>query len=86
MNKIVYESVIVGIITSILGSLMIKILTKVNSIDNHDYISNFVTKYKKTYIIEISMFFTGILIHLLLEYICNIIYSYKCWDEINLAW
>ena len=48
MNKIVYESVIVGIITSILGSLMIKILTKVNSIDNHDYISNFVTKYKKT--------------------------------------
>jgi len=69
MNNIVYESFIVGIITSILGSLMIKILTKVNSIENHDYIGNFVKKYKKTYIIEISMFFTGILIHLLLEYI-----------------
>lgn len=69
MQKIIFESIIVGIITSILGSIVIKTLTKVNSLDKNDYLNSFVGKYKKTYILEISMFFTGILIHLLLEYI-----------------
>jgi hypothetical protein len=69
MQELIIESVVIGIITSILGSVMIKILSKVNSVESHDYLNNFVGKYKKTYIIEISMFFTGILIHLLLEYV-----------------
>jgi hypothetical protein len=69
MQKIIYESIIVGIITSILGSIVIKGLAKVNSLEKNDYIHNFVGKYKKTYMLEISLFFTGILIHLLLEYI-----------------
>lgn len=69
MQDLYFESIIIGLITSILGSVMIKILSKINKLDNHDYIDSFVVKYKKTYILEISLFFTGILIHLLLEYI-----------------
>lgn len=69
MQKIIFESFIIGIITSILGGLIIKILSKVNSIERNDSIYSFVKKYKKTYILEISLFLTGIIIHLLLEYI-----------------
>jgi len=69
MKELIFESIIIGIITSILGSVMIKVLSRLNSIESNDYIESFVDKYKKTYIIEISMFFTGVLIHLLLEYI-----------------
>ena len=56
MQKIIIESFIVGLITSILGGLIIKILTKVNSIERNDSIHSFVKKYKKTYILEISLF------------------------------
>lgn len=69
MQKIIFESIIVGIITSILGSIVIKTLTKVNSLERNDYVHSFVGKYRKTFMLEISLFFTGILIHLLLEYI-----------------
>ena len=69
MKELIFESIIIGIITSILGSVMIKVLSRLNSIESNDYIESFVDKYKKTYIIEISMFFTGVLIYLLLEYI-----------------
>jgi len=69
MQELILESIIIGIITSILGSVMVKILSRVNSVEDNEYLNNFVGKYNKTYIIEISMFFTGILIHLLLEYI-----------------
>lgn len=69
MQQLITESVIVGIITSILGGLILKILSRVNSIESHDYIKSFIGKYKKTYIVEISLFLTGMLIHLLLEYI-----------------
>ena len=69
MQKIIYESIIVGIITSILGSIIIKTLIRLNSIERNDYLNSFIGKYNKTYILEISLFFTGIIIHLLLEYI-----------------
>ena len=69
MEKIIFESIIIGIITSILGSIIIKTLTKVNSIEKNDCLNSFIGKYKKTYMLELSLFFTGILIHLLLEYI-----------------
>ena len=69
MEKIILESIIIGIITSILGSIVIKTLTKVNSIEKNDCLNSFIGKYKKTYMLELSLFFTGILIHLLLEYI-----------------
>ena len=69
MIKILYESLLVGIISTLLGSIIFKILMTVNSIDKNDNINSFLNKYKKTCIIEITFFFTGIIIHLLLEYI-----------------
>ena len=85
MEKILLESIIVGAITSILGNLIITILVKYNSIDNNDILDNTIKKYKKTYIIQIALFLTGMLIHLLLEYIglekwyCQkVCYNNKC--------
>lgn len=69
MNKLLIESVIIGIITSIIGHIIIKILVKFNKIDDNESLDDFINKYNKTFIIEISLFFTGILLHLLLEYI-----------------
>ena len=69
MEKILLESIIVGAITSILGNLIVTILVKYNSLENNDIIDSNLTKYKNTYIIQIALFLTGILIHLLLEYI-----------------
>ena len=44
MQQLITESVIVGIITSILGGLILKILSRVNSIESHDYIKSFIGK------------------------------------------
>ena len=69
METLIFESILIGTITSILGNLVLKILLKFNSVDNNDSLENLLNKYRNTYIIQTSLFFTGILIHLLLEYI-----------------
>lgn len=69
MEKIILESIIIGAITSILGNLIVTILVKYNSFESNDIIDSNLTKYKNTYIIQIALFLTGLLIHLLLEYI-----------------
>ena len=69
MQKLIFESVIIGLITSILGSIILKIIVRFNTFENNDSIEDVLKKYKNTYIIYIALFFTGILIHLLLEYI-----------------
>ena len=69
MQKLILESIIIGAITSILGNIIITILIKYNSLESNDTLDNTLKKYKKTYIIQIALFLTGILIHLLLEYI-----------------
>ena len=69
MEKLILESIIVGAITSILGNIIVSILVKYNSFENNEVLDSSLLKYKKTYIIQISLFLTGVLIHLLLEYI-----------------
>ena len=69
MQKLIFESVVIGLITSILGSIILKIIVRFNTFENNDSLEDFLKKYKNTYIIYIALFFTGILIHLLLEYI-----------------
>ena len=69
MQKLILESIIIGAITSILGNIIITILIKYNSLESNDTLDNTLKKYKKTYLIQIALFLTGILIHLLLEYI-----------------
>ena len=69
MNEIIINSFIVGLITSILGSVIFRIiLTKFTKADNNESINYMVKKYSNNYILEISLFFTGVLIHLLFEY------------------
>jgi len=69
MQTLIFESILIGTITSILGNLMLKILLKFNSVDDNNSLEHLLNQYKDTYIIQTSLFFTGILIHLLLEYI-----------------
>ncbi len=69
MQTLIFESILIGTITSILGNLILKILLKFNSVDDNNSLEHLLNKYKDTYIIQTSLFFTGILIHLLLEYI-----------------
>ena len=69
MYKLIYETIIIGIITAILGHIIIRILSKYNKYDDNEKINNFLIKYNKGYILELSMFLTGIFVHLLVEYI-----------------
>jgi len=69
MQTLIFESILIGTITSILGNLILKILLKFNSVDDNNSLEHLLNKYKNTYVIQTSLFFTGILIHLLLEYI-----------------
>tara|TARA_B100000902_G_C27309045_1_gene917259 strand:+ start:1570 stop:1851 length:282 start_codon:yes stop_codon:yes gene_type:complete len=69
MQTLVFESLLVGTITSILGNIILKILVKFNSVDKNDSLNPVLNTYKDTYVVPIALFFTGILIHVLLEYI-----------------
>ena len=69
MQTLVFESLLIGTITSILGNLIIKILIKFNSVEKNDSLKPVLDTYKDTYVIPVALFFTGILIHVLLEYI-----------------
>ena len=68
MYKIFIESFILGIITSVLGVIIINILTKFNNYEKNSTLEITLNKFRKTYIIPISLFFTGMLIHILLEF------------------
>ena len=71
MSNLTYETVSVGIITALIGSIVIKILINFNRVDDNESnnFENTIKNWNKNYLIEISLFFTGVLIHLLLEYI-----------------
>ena len=70
MNKIITESFIVGIVTALIGSIVIKIIINLNN-DNDNEISfrDMIKKWNKYFMMEIGLFFTGILIHLFFEYV-----------------
>lgn len=71
INNLLYESICIGLITALIGSMVIRILLyfkKHNDNESLDYETS-IQKWNKNYLMEISFFFTGILIHLLLEYI-----------------
>ena len=65
MKTIIIESIIIGIITMILGKIISKILLGINNVDK----KNNLPKWQEPRVIEISLFVTGIFIHLLCEYI-----------------
>ena len=63
--SIVIEAIIVGIATVIIGSLVGFILGKYFSTK----LPNICKTWNKNHIMEISLFFTGFLLHILCEYI-----------------
>ena len=69
MYKLFIESIIIGLITSILGIIIINICLKFNNIEKNNKLTYSINKYKENYLILISLFFTGMLMHILLEYI-----------------
>lgn len=71
MKQIVLESVVIGIITALIGSIVVRIIISFNRIERNQSIDleKTVDKLGQNYLLEISLFFTGILIHLILEYI-----------------
>lgn len=69
MKKLVLESLVIGLITTILGNLVLKILLKFNTYEKNDSLNNNLEKINNIYLIHLSLFFTGVLIHVILEYI-----------------
>ena len=71
MKKLLYETICIGLISALIGSLSIRIVLKFNKIENNKSLSieRMVKEWNKNYILEISLFLTGILIHLIIEYI-----------------
>lgn len=65
MKTIIIESIIVGIVTMILGKIISNILLGINKIDKRKKLPI----WHEPRVIEISLFLTGIFIHLLCEYI-----------------
>ena len=65
MKTIIIESIIIGIVTMILGKIISNILLGINKIDKKKDIP----KWKEPRVIEVSLFVTGVFIHLLCEYI-----------------
>ena len=64
MLKLLIEAVIVGVMTVIIGSIVGFIFGKMFSID----LPSVCKKWNKYHTMELSLFFTGFLIHLLCEF------------------
>ena len=69
MNKVVCECVIIGVITLIIGNIITKLLFKFNDVNDNESLDSTLVKYSNSYIFHIILFLTGVILHLLLEYI-----------------
>lgn len=68
-KKLIFESIIIGCITLIIGNLITRLLINFNSYDENENLENLLYKYCNSFIFHIMLFLTGVLLHLLLEYI-----------------
>jgi len=70
MNTLIFESLIIGTITSILGNIILNLVSKYNNyIEVNEDLAETISYYKNNYLVQVSLFLTGVVIHLLLEYI-----------------
>lgn len=65
MKTVIIESIIIGIVTMILGKIISNILLGINKIDKNKKLP----AWNEPRVIEISLFFTGVFIHLVCEYV-----------------
>ena len=64
MKTVIIESIIIGVVTMILGKIISNILLGINKMDKDKKLP----VWHEPRVIEISLFFTGIFIHLACEY------------------
>ena len=64
MMKLLIEAVVVGVMTVVFGTLVGYIVGKMFSMD----LPQVCKKWNKNHVMEISLFFTGVLIHLACEF------------------
>ena len=65
MKIVIIESIIIGVVTMILGKIISNILLGINKADKNKKLP----VWHEPRIIEISLFFTGVFIHLVCEYV-----------------
>ena len=65
MKTVIIESIIIGIVTMILGKIISNILLGINKVDKNKKLP----VWNEPRVIEISLFFTGVFIHLVCEYV-----------------
>ena len=63
MQTLVFESLLIGTITSILGNLIIKILIRFNSVEKNDSLNPIIDTYKDTYVVPFALFFRIFSVH-----------------------
>ena len=66
MLKLFVEAVVVGIMVVVVGSCVGFVVGKMNSMD----LPKVCKKWNKNHVMEISLFFTGFVTHLLCEFTC----------------
>ena len=69
MKRIIIECILIGTITLIIGNLLCKLLINFNSVEENQTLDNTLSKYTNSYIFHVILFLTGVLLHLMLEYI-----------------
>ncbi len=65
MKTVIIESIIIGVVTMILGKIISNILLGINKVDKNKKLPI----WSEPKVIEISLFFTGVFIHLVCEYV-----------------
>ena len=60
MKKLLYETICIGLIAALIGSMSIRIILKFNKLENNKSINleKLVKEWNKNYLLEISLFFT----------------------------
>lgn len=64
MFKLLVEAVVVGVMVVIVGSAVGYVVGRANSVD----LPKVCKKWNKNHVMEISLFFTGVILHLLCEF------------------
>ena len=64
MFKLLVEAVVVGLMVLVVGSGVGYVVGKMNSVD----LPKVCKKWNKNHVMELSLFFTGVVLHLLCEY------------------
>ena len=71
MKDILIESVIIGLLTIVVGRIVMRLITKFNRLSNNDSFLDiqYLEKTNKKCYINLNLFIIGVIIHIVFEYI-----------------